>query len=463
MIGARPWLHWSSAVVLAVTIVLFACGSSSVPGMVTFGQHARWVGLFALCGLTFVQGGLRRPARPAPLFLALVGLTTTIAALSLLSGAWSISPRLTEERSVTLLVLFAAGASLAYAVSAEPAIWPWILRAVLAGAVVVCLLGLIVLAFAHGDAVQAAFPGTSARYQGLGENPNTVPMLAALAAPIAFWPAVEAQWRGGRIAGSLALALLFGTIAAANSRGALVASVVAILVYGAVALRSAKARGATVVLVACMFAASYGVYHVMPSSSASAGPTGGLGGSGGVGRPGAGAPVGAYFPGALFDEVGRPLYGPTGLISREALGTSGRLLAWEGALHQGDQRPLLGFGFGTEERVFADRYYTFQGSRPENSYLGLYLQLGALGVLLLIAAWLVLARGFVLILRSPPSPTRSVAGVCAGVVAAGLALTLIQSYVYSVGNIASVSFWVCAFLLTVVVARRESAAGGTGL
>jgi O-antigen ligase len=454
MIGARPWLHWSSVVVLAVTIVLFACGSSSVPAVLSFGQHARWAGLFALCGLTFVQGGLRRPARPAPLFLTLVTLTTVIGALALLSGAWSISSRLTEERSVTLLVLFAAGASLAYAVSAEPRIWPWILRAVLAAAVVVCLLGLLVLAVAHDDAVQAAFPGTSARYQGLGQNPNTVAMLAAVAMPVAFWLVAEATARSARIAGWLALALLFGTIAAANSRGALIASVVAILVYGAAALRSAKARAATVVLVACMFAGSYGVYQVMPSVPAGAGSLAGSGTPGG-----ARGPAGAYFPGALYDEVGRPLYGPTGEISREALGTSGRLLAWEGALHQGDQRPLLGFGFGTEERVFVDRYYTFQGSRPENSYLGLYLQLGALGVALLLGAWLVLARGYVSILRSPASPHRSVAAVCAGVVGAGLVLTLIQSYVYSVGNIASVSFWVCAFLLTVVATWHQSPSG----
>jgi O-antigen ligase len=355
---------------------------------------------------------------------------------------------------VTLLLLFGAGASLAYAVSAEPRIWPWIPRAVLAAAVVVCLLGLLVLAVAHHDAVQAAFPGTSARYRGLGGNPNTVPMLAAVAMPVAFCMAAESEALSARVAGWFALVLLFGTIAAANSRGALIASVVAILVYAAVALRSARARAATVVLVACMFASSYGVYQVMPSLSAE--PAGGSVIPGAAGARIATKPAGAYFPGVLHDEVGRPLFGPTGEMSRQALGTSGRLLAWRGALHQGDQRPLLGFGFGTEERVFADRYYTFQGSRPENSYLGLYLQLGALGVALLLAALLVLAGAFVSILRLPPCPTRSVAAVCAGVVGAGLVLTLIQSYVYSVGNIASVSFWVCAFLLTVVGARHES-------
>ena len=164
-------------------------------------------------------------------------------------------------------------------------------------------------------------------------------------------------------------------------------------------------------------------------------------------------PAGGYNPGALINEVGRPLYNVSGIVVRHEIGTSGRLQAWEGALHQGDQRPLLGFGFGTEERVFVDRYYTFEGSRPENSYLGLYLQLGAVGLLLLLAGWYILLSAYVAILRGAPAVDRSVASVCAGVVCAGLLLTIVQSYVYSVGNIASVSFWICAFLLTISVTK----------
>src|SRR5205823_2347589 len=78
----------------------------------------------------------------------------------------------------------------------------------------------------------------------------------------------------------------------------------------------------------------------------------------------------------LEDELGVPSHyqSPAG---RSLLGGSGRREAWRGALRQGDGRPVAGYGFGTEESVFVDRYQTFQGGVPENSYLGVYLQLGA--------------------------------------------------------------------------------------
>jgi O-antigen ligase len=478
MTGARPWLQWSSVVVLAATIVLFAFGSSSVPGLLSFGLGARWVGLFLLCGISFVLAGVGRPTRPSPLFLRLTAITALLVTVALLSASWSIAPRLTVGRSITLLVLFAAGASLAYAVSADSSIWPWILRAILAGAVAVCFIGLLVLAFARNDAMQWASPGNPGRYKGLGQNPNTVAMLAAIAMPIAFWLALEARSKTARVCGWLALGLLFGTIAAANSRGALAAGLAAMIVYAIAAFRSKKAVAASVALVVCLGAASIVVYKALPTESTAQlevalvrqahlqakefadavrtarrlgkpvprlNPSAPAGGS----KPGLYPPPGGYNPGALINEVGRPLYNVSGIVVRHEIGTSGRLQAWEGALHQGDQRPLLGFGFGTEERVFVDRYYTFEGSRPENSYLGLYLQLGAVGLLLLLAGWYILLSAYVAILRGAPAVDRSVASVCAGVVCAGLLLTIVQSYVYSVGNIASVSFWICAFLLTI--------------
>ena len=89
-----------------------------------------------------------------------------------------------------------------------------------------------------------------------------------------------------------------------------------------------------------------------------------------------------------------------------------------------------------------------------SSYLGMYLQLGVVGVLLLVAAWLVLARSALALLRAR-SRDVTVAAVCAAIVIAGLCLTVVQSYVYSVGNIASVSFWAATFLLAVSAPERE--------
>ena len=81
------------------------------------------------------------------------------------------------------------------------------------------------------------------------------------------------------------------------------------------------------------------------------------------------------------DEIGHPA------LSKAATTTvaSGRIAAWEGALEQIGDRPILGYGFGTEQKVFIDRWYYFQGGSAENSYLGLLMQLGAVGLALVLA------------------------------------------------------------------------------
>jgi hypothetical protein len=445
--------------VLAITIVLFALGSASVPALLSLGHQTRWLALIVLCGLTIVQGGLVRPTKPPRAFLALVSISAVLVGLSFLSASWSVSPRLTLERAFTLFLLLVTAASLAYAVSVRPAIWPRILYAILGAAVVVCAIGLVVLAFSPDDAVQWPSPGSPARYRGVGQNPNTVPMLAAIALPIAFWLATEGRRNAVRLAGWTAVALLFGTISASNSRGALLAGLAAICVYALVALRSVRAGGATLALVVTLLGVAYVTPKALPTAAAvQAAPPVVPGKSGKGGKHGTTTPAPNYFPGAFFDELGRPHVGPAGEVVRQTFGSSGRLAAWSGALHQADQRRWLGYGFGTEERVFVDRYYTFQGGRPENSYLGLYLQLGVAGVAVLLAAWAVLASAALSVMRARPEQRVSVAAVCAAIVAAGLVLTLVQSYVYSVGNIASVSFWVAAFLIVVAVRPRDRAA-----
>src|SRR5581483_1953596 len=202
--------------------VLFAFGSASISSVMRFGQSARWVGLVAVCALSFAIGGLARPTRQATDFVRLLTLVSALVGVAFLSTTWSMAPRLTLERSATLLLLFLTAGALAYAVSADAEIWPWVLVAILAGAVAVCLIGLLVLAVDRSAALQWAYPAR-VRYQGIGENPNTVPMLAAVAFPISLWCAVNGRRRTYRFGALLACLLLFGTIAASASRGALVA------------------------------------------------------------------------------------------------------------------------------------------------------------------------------------------------------------------------------------------------
>src|SRR5204863_8299687 len=96
----------------------------------------------------------------------------------------------------------------------------------------------------------------------------------------------------------------------------------------------------------------------------------------------------------LEDEFGAPEGADPG-TTRTLFASTGRTQAWEGAIDQGQERPVAGYGFGTEDHVFVDRYYSFFGGAPENSYVGLFLQLGLVGLLLVLALVVALLAGCV--------------------------------------------------------------------
>jgi O-antigen ligase len=102
----------------------------------------------------------------------------------------------------------------------------------------------------------------------------------------------------------------------------------------------------------------------------------------------------------------------------------------------------VGHGFGTEEAVFVDRFWGFQGGVPENSFLGLFLQLGAVGVVLFLVLIGALAAATLRVLRTE----RNLAAACLGVLGAGVVLSLVQSYLFAIGNVAMLTVWTCALL-----------------
>jgi O-antigen ligase len=279
-------------------------------------------------------------------------------------------------------------------------------------------------------AVEAATFDLPSRYRGLGENPNTSALLLALALPIAGWFALRAQSRRGRVAAAAAVLFLAGSIAASLSRGALVAAFAGLLVAVALAPAGRRARiagaAATLVLLGVCVAVQL-VPEPRPQRAAAA-PT----------APAPSAPrryvdAQKVFP-LEFD------IGPGMSVRRSILGSSGRRQAWSGAIDQAAERPALGYGFGTESQVFVDRYSTFAGGLPENSYIGLALQVGILGLL----SFIVLVA--VVLERTVRLRHRPIAAATVGVVVAALVLAGVQSYIYSVGNIGTATVWICAFV-----------------
>lgn len=427
-------LEAAIAVTLALDVVLTSFGSSSVQGLRSIGSPGRWVALVALLALAGRLARRHRHGSPAAPLARTAALVAALVGVALLSAAWSAAPKLSLERAATFAVATLALALAAYAAEVRPELAWTVVRGLVAGAAAVAAGGVLVWVFERQAAVQPGTGETVARWKGIGENPNTVSLLCAVVLPAALALGLRAASRREAALAWVSVLALVLTILASQSRGAVAASVIGVALY-AVARpargveRVSLAAAGVVVLLAGAFISAQVINRISPPPPPPATAVGGTtttpGGGQGPGGSGAGLPR----------------------RSVETISDSGRLAAWRGALRQADLRPVLGYGFGTEERVFlSGRYRIFQGSRPENSYLGLYMQLGAVGLLLLLAVFVEPLRSALgAVLRR-----REIGAVLLATTVAGLTLAVVQSYLYSVGNVAMVSFWAALLLAPAV-------------
>jgi O-antigen ligase len=419
---------------LAATILCTLLGSSSVADITPIGVKLRWVALFAFAGCA-VLWALSERERRRPTAAHVV--SAALCMFALVSATWSVAPWLTLGRAVSLCVAVTAAGAVGFAIRGMPERAAAVAEAIVAAALVAVLAGAVVYAVDPAVGAQSAVVYTPFRLRGLGESPNTVPMLAAVAVPLALWLA----WarRGGRRGAYVLAALVFAAeIIASGSRSAVGGVCAALLVFAASAPVARRRRRATLLAASLLAGAALvgGVVAMvaltaLPAPAPQSSPTP-------LSKP---APLPRPILPSLEDELGGIPSGP-----RTLFGNDGRSQALSEAIDQAGQRPALGWGFGTEERVFVDRLAQFHAARPENSYVGLYLQLGALGVALFLALAAVLVEATVKARSAAPSVRIAVAG-CAAAVAAGYGLAVGQSFVYSVGNVATVSVWCAAFLL----------------
>lgn len=463
---------------LGLTVFAFTCGSSGVSAIRSVGSPGRWAALFALCGLSLLLAATRRgTALPSPGFCVLVA---AFLALAFVSSTWSMDARLSVEKAVSLAVLFVTVGSLGAACAGRPETIRILLLGILGGAVAVAVAGLLLAAVDYSAATQTlGQPGDRQRFRGIGENPNTASLLFALVLPLALWLAGEARSPRRRAGAEGILVLLLGSIAVSDSHGALAASLAALVLFVWLTHRGWWRVAASAAILA-VFLVAFGVSRLAPTARVpasppstpapaeqgaaaqpKAAPTPPAGAKAAVRSAGAAAAPRLKFVHNSFDvyEVGRQRNGTAPTRRRVVFGTSGRAQAWRGAFDQASERPLLGYGFGTESRVFVDRYYAFEGGTPENSYLGIFLQLGAAGVVGFLSIAVALAAIGVRTLRRLSGAPRRLAAAALSVVAAGYVVAVVQSYIYAVGNIATVSFWTAAFLLAAMAAplRRRPA------
>jgi O-antigen ligase len=295
--------------------------------------------------------------------------------------------------------------------------------------------------------VEPATRDLPARYQGLGQNPNTVPLLLAPCLALTVWLLMRARSRRERIV-LAALAVLFdGSIIASGSRGSLIAGFAGVAIVVLLAPLRIRTRAVLTVATAAALAASIGIGLAPKSKGEAWRPPPPVVSTAPGSHPNPGySNVEGVFP--LDSDIGTLLVDskPT---RRTLFGLTGRGEAWRGAIDLGNKRPLVGYGFGTEGRVFVDRWTNFVGGLPENSYIGMYLQVGLVGVIALLG--LIVALVFAAVRR----PDRwEIAGPL-GALAAGLILAFVQSYVYSVGNIATLALWSAGFLAAAQPMREQ--------
>lgn len=480
---------WALSAGVAIMVVAFACGSSSLTSVKSFGSQARWVVLIgALLGALFVAFQRYRSDRRLPLqgLVRATALPAAFLALALLSATWSGAPRLTFERSVSLGLLFALGAALVYCTQGDADARRRIFVGLALGATAVGVLGVITLIVSYDNAVQPGTPQTPWRFRGFTENPNTISVLAAVALPIIAWLGLSSREGRERLLWIGAAVLLIGSTVAAESRGGILAGDLGLAVVVLAAVRPKRTAAAALVGIALMTMGSIGLRQIKSPppppfvSAVASAPK--------PKPPEPGAPVPPTAPPASYqgpaqgepeqvrpagrdeleptpidkpiplpitarelpratDEIGNPT------LSRKntSMVGSGRFAAWEGALRTAQSRPLLGYGFGTEQQVFIDRWYYFNGGSAENSFIGILLQLGLVGVVLISAFGLLLIYRSVRVLGSARDADKGMIAAGLGVLVAAAGVMLIQSYLYSVGNVATATVWISLFMLGAVV------------
>jgi O-antigen ligase len=421
-------LDASVSVVLALTILAFAAGSSSVSRAGEIGRPARWALLGVLAVLAVLYAAERGLPRIVP--YATVAATSFLI-LAVASTLWSAAPRLTFDRSAALALVLLAAVLIAHGSGGESERAERILYGVLGGAVAVGLVSLVV-----GIADPGAAGSLHSRFKGFGQQATTDAMLYALALPLALLAALRARKRATLAAAAAAFVLVDGLLIVSGSRGPTVGAVLGLVLVG-LACRG-RAQLAVGGLALGTIALALAVGFVQTREQAPAAPA----------RAAPSAPARYPNPGLLSQELGSR---SNSSAIRSLFRTSGRTGAWRGAVEKADRRPALGYGLGTEDRVFENRYYGYQGDLVGSSWVGLYLQLGAFGVATLAAVWVVLVAAAWRARRNP------VALACAAVALAAFPITFVESWIYAAGNLACLPFWLAALLLGTLAHTRPQA------
>jgi O-antigen ligase/ABC-type amino acid transport substrate-binding protein len=399
---------------LALTLTALIAANSSFSHVKSAFLEARWGAVVALAlvlATAFWGAGLRSLRPLLPLLV--------LPALGLVSALWSVEPRLTIARVISFGLLLVIGAGIATRASRDrdviAVVGDWLSLLAVAVLITSLLATLTSYGIAHGE------------LRGIFENANGLGLYLGL-----NYPFVAASLeRRGHARASLVALLAFGVIDVLSaSRSGIVALLIGIVVYELARGR----RGRVLPGVGVAVLAALALLLAKPVLDGS-----------GTATPGASSPiVSISAPNAVG---GAP--GTTQTFASRLTGA--RSEAWSATLGLVADRPLLGFGFGTGDRIFArypDRaqFVFFEGANPNNGYLQLLLELGILGLIALAIPLGIAVRGAVRIAREGRSPME---GAFAAMFVASLGVAVVESVFESAGAPWAHLIWIGASVLLV--------------
>jgi len=384
---------FSRGILIFFTTLCLVVAQSPFQGLDLVAVQLRWV-FFSLFALhVFGDIFLGRTVRNIKIFDAFAIIFVVYA---LLSSFYSPLPVLSRERAITILFLY---------ISVFWIIWKYAydqgpektVNLILKATMLIFIISYMIIfigpyrAFAYG------------RFQGMFGHPNSIGITSAIFLPLSLWQYLETKKRTAKFFFFLILASLF----LSASRNSINAAVISMGYF--VYIRSRKYRPLIVFLsMALVFTLTWSAKTVAKK---------------------------------FFFDYYRTESIPT---------IGGRMQVWPLALDSIKDKPIMGYGFGVEEKIFALKYPMIRrqvgGYYMHNSYLGMMLQLGIVGFIIFYSPLFILLFKELSSRQDSKAPPLKYA--LRASVLAGLLCGIFESWLYSVGNAQVFPFWVMVMLLT---------------
>lgn len=386
MIKSRKFLIFATALFLMLTATQFGVIKNIM-------ETVRWVPyiifVFLFFSRLFIRKNLPRKIEGFDTFLFIM------IVVMFLSAFYSIDPTMTIKRAGTFLLLY---------ISVFWVIYPKIhskedaeetINLLLYATFVPYSINMILVFFPdislHGD-----------RFMGYFLNPNTIGILTGIILPLVLWKAICKNKLWAKILLVFVLLSLF----LSGSRSGLLGSVIGGSYY--IFMTKKKYRIPTIFLSLLIIIVMFTSGDIIQRQLSS------------------------------YLRIGGLLEGTTELD----IVSSGRVEKWKAMVLLIKKRPLLGYGFGTEDLLF--RHFGFKLESPglyaHNTFLGMAVQMGILGFILFFSPL------FYLLFK--PSKTKdNLVYALNGMIISGLIGGFFESWMYSVGSAFAFPFWVGVVVL----------------